>query len=476
MSEPASGAYQQELSRSMKVLGNIAITLSGVTPASAVFIIAPAAIIGAGTGAFWAFVIAAVIGVLMALCWAELGARFPVAGGDYSLVSRAFRGGSFSPLAKPAGIMVLSIVVVTAAVIPAVIALGTAGYLGVAISSLGDDTKVIGAIVCIAAGLVAMLNIRFNAWVTGVFLAIELLALAVVSILGLINLHDIGDLFSPISEFGGARNTVAFSVVLTATATAIFSYNGYNAPVSFAEETEGESRGIARAILWSLLITVIAQLVPVALVLAGTSSLEKLQAEDFTGFSWFVADRGGDTLNTLVSLGVTLAIINATIAIILGFARILYSTGRDRIWPGAVNDAVAKVHPTWHTPWVITLVIAAVNAILCLTVDLQTLIDVTGAGLVAQYALVALAALVGRLAGTTTDSPYRMPGWPIVPLAALAALVYVATQQSDKFLKTTIITLVVGLAYWLVMQGAFRSRFFTNQEPVRDDVGQMSTP
>ena len=46
------GQYKQELHRDVGVLGNIAITLSAVTPASSVFIIIPFLILTAGTGSF----------------------------------------------------------------------------------------------------------------------------------------------------------------------------------------------------------------------------------------------------------------------------------------------------------------------------------------------------------------------------------------------------------------------------------------
>ena len=54
-----SERYEQELSRSLKVLGNVMITLSSITPASSVFIIIPAILLGVGTGSFLALVFAA---------------------------------------------------------------------------------------------------------------------------------------------------------------------------------------------------------------------------------------------------------------------------------------------------------------------------------------------------------------------------------------------------------------------------------
>ena len=63
----AGGRYHQQLSRSIGILGNVFITLSGVTPAASVFIIAPVALAEAGSGVVPSFVFAAIVGVFMAL-------------------------------------------------------------------------------------------------------------------------------------------------------------------------------------------------------------------------------------------------------------------------------------------------------------------------------------------------------------------------------------------------------------------------
>jgi len=88
---------------------------------------------------------------------------------------------------------------------------------------------------------------------------------------------------------------------------------------------------------------------------------------------------------------------------------------------------------------------------LCLTVSLGTLVNLTGASLVMDYALIAVTALVARPTGATGHSPYKMRWWPLPPLLALAALGYVFTQQTALLLRVTLITMAIGLGYWLVV-------------------------
>ena len=460
--------YEQELKRSLHVLGNVMITLSSITPASSVFIIVPLILTTAGTGAFLTLAIAAVVGVFMAFCWAELCAAYPIAGGDYAVVWHAFKGWA-KPFAGPVSVVLFALWVDTIVFIPAVIALGTAQYLGVVWSV---DAKVAGAVVMLLSAGLAILQIRLNAWITGVFLAIELVALTLVPGLGFAHMHTdrIGKLFSgwQIGAAHGGLSTVTFGTILTATAVGVFAYNGYAAPVNLAEETRGSSRGIARAILWSLAITVIAELVPTTAVLLGAPSLSSVTTSAVP-MSDFLLATSSSAVNTLVSLGITIAILNAVIAIIIQFGRVLYSSGRDRAWPGPVNVLMAQVSHRYHTPWFATALVGVLGAVLCLTVSLNEIIVLTGATLVLNYALVALGAIVGRATGATDHSPYRMPWWPLPPLLAIGSLVYITTQQTHKSLEVTGITMLIGLVYWAVVILPQKGRAWNLKDPVLDD-------
>lgn len=47
----------------------------------------------------------------------------------------------------------------------------------------------------------------------------------------------------------------------------IFAYNGYGGAVYFAEETKNAARSIAKAVIWSAVITVATELVPLIAIM-----------------------------------------------------------------------------------------------------------------------------------------------------------------------------------------------------------------
>jgi amino acid transporter len=464
VTEPTGGRYHQQLSRSIGILGNVFITLSGVTPASSVFIIVPVALVAAGSGSFLAFVFAAIVGVFMAFCWAELSAAYPIAGGDYALVWHSFKGRT-SWLAGPLSFITFALYVDFIAFIPAVIALGMGTYLGVVVSV---NAKLLGAIVMLVAAAIAIFNIRLNALITGIFLAIELAALAAVTVLGFAHARHGSALLHPVT--GGAHGSlqsVSFTAVLALTAVAVFSYNGYANAVNFSEETTGSSRTIARAILWSLVITVAAELIPLTAVIVGSPSIAKL-SQSAVPMKYFIEATSNSTVNTIISLGVVVAILNAVIAIVLSYGRIFFSSGRDRAWPGPVNGWMTAVGK-FKSPWFPTALVGVLGAIMCLTVPLNTLVNLTGASLVADYALIALAALFARPTGATAHGPYKMPLWPLPPILALASLGYIFTQQTSLLLKVTLITIAIGLVYWALVILPQRGRAWNLRQAAIDE-------
>src|SRR5436305_8801216 len=104
------------------------ISLGGVSPATSVFLLVPSVLSIAGTGSILSMIFAAVICALMAFCWAELGAAYPIAGGDYPLTYHACKG-RFKKLASPLSFMLFALEFLTAPSATAIIAIGIAQYL-----------------------------------------------------------------------------------------------------------------------------------------------------------------------------------------------------------------------------------------------------------------------------------------------------------------------------------------------------------
>ncbi|PXX71438.1 amino acid/polyamine/organocation transporter (APC superfamily) [Nocardia tenerifensis] len=433
--------YRQQLSRALGMGENILITLSSVTPASSVFIIIPSILLAAGGASVLTLAIAAVASVFIGLCYAELAATFPITGGEYTWAARL--------LGRPVGFALFALTLVNGVLIISVIALGTGDYLGVAIPQLGGKWVGIGVIV-VTTGI-AILNIKANAWVTGVFLCIEIAAIAVLVFLGFANAErGPSEWVHAITMTDGGTAPVGPGALAALIPVALFGYNGYGAAVYYAEETKNATRTIGRVIMVCLAATVAIEILPLAAVVLGAPSMTDLLSSP-APMNYFLTARGGSTVNTLVSVGIAIAIVNAVIAIILQISRLVFASARDRSWPEPIDRALGTVHPRWHTPVVATIVVGASATVAAAVLPLSWLITATGAGLVLVYLFVALAAF--RVRGRPSSGGYRMPLWPLPPIIVVAAMGYAGYSVLDaawEQMVVAVVAMLLGCAYYLL--------------------------
>jgi len=311
---------------------------------------------------------------------------------------------------------------------PPVVGLGVSAVLATVIPGLPQVPTAIAVV--LASTMIGLLNIRLNAIVTGVFLAVEVLALGVVILLGLADPARglVPLLMHPVMpSTGGGLVPTSLSSIGLATTIAIFALNGYGMAVYFGEEMVDARRTIARVVLMSFGLSLLLELVPVIALLIGAPNLiATFYADD--PFGVFVALRGGSWLAELVAIGVVIAIINAAIVTILASARFFWCTGRDLVWGYRFDAFIGAVHPRWGSPWVATLIIGTVG-IACCFISLKFLLILNGGGLIVTYAAISLAAIVGRRRGSTAHGAYRMPLFPLAPIFTLLALGYVVASN-----------------------------------------------
>jgi amino acid transporter len=203
-------------------------------------------------------------------------------------------------------------------------------------------------------------------------------------------------------------------------AAAIYAFNGYGGAVSFGEEMHEARTNVAWVVFASLGVAALAELTPIVAALAGAPDLKAMLGAS-QPFPAFLLATGGRIVDQTVSLGIVVAIVNAMIAIGLVNARYLFCSGRDQVWPGAANRWFATVHPRFHSPWIASLVTGTAT-LACCFLPLDLLVILSGTNVVMLYAGVSVAVMVGRHNGSTAHGHYRMPLYPLWPIAALLGL------------------------------------------------------
>ncbi len=439
-SQPETAALKRE----MTGFGALLITLSCLSPSIGVFVVGSDVLHQVGSGAFVCFLAAVVLGVAMSAVYAELGSAFPHTGGEYTIAGTV--------LGRPAGFAMLATNLAGYSIALALSGLGIADYLREIMPGAAAIPTAIAAIVAVA--LIGVLSVKLNARVTGTFLAVEMLALAVTALLGFAHTHrDAAGLVLHPAMADGAGGLEAAPLVALGVATAggIYAFNGYGAVIYLGEEIRNARRSVGRVVYWALGIAALTELLPMLAIIAGAPDFAAISASA-TPVPDFIRLVGGPVLSRIISLAVAAAIFNAMIAIMLCGARQIWASARDRCWPEAISRRLDRVHPRFGSPWVATLTLGFTGLAWCF-VPLRLLVIVIANGNVAIYATLCLAVIVGRRNGTTARTHARMRLFPLAPVFVLLALASVVwadlldPETGGIGLAVTVAILLAGIAY-----------------------------
>jgi amino acid transporter len=431
---PTASGSPQKLKRSIGIVGGTLLTLSCVTPASTLFVVVPDLFSSLGTATALTIAIGSLLCIAVAFCYSELGTLIPSAGGEYAMVS--------TMAGRLAGWLVFVLSLLVVMIVPPVIAMGTADYLAPIVHL---NPSMAGAGVMLLATLAGLLDLRANAWITGVFLVLEVIAAAVVAVLGFTHSQrGVGSLTSmQVAGSGGHTDTVTAMLVVSGLAIALFITQGFSTAVYLSEELENPRRNVARTVLATLAISTVIILVPVVAITMGASDLSTLTGGDISSM---VTAWSNSAVGTFVSLCVALAIINAGIVMVIQNSRVLFASARDKAWPEPINQSLSRLG-RFGSPWVATLLVGVPGALLCF-VNLDTLYGVTGVSVTAMYLLVAVAALLARRGQHRHTPAWRMPLWPAMPVLLIAVLAYILSQQEMTYLLWTGGITAVATLYW----------------------------
>ncbi|MGH9067287.1 MAG: APC family permease [Acidimicrobiales bacterium] len=455
---PPTGAAQ-ELKRGVTSLGHLALILSDITPTASLLVVGTAVVATAGTGSVWSYLIGCFIALNVALCMGELGSMFPFAGGLFSIVTRV--------LGRATGFVAMVDYLAQAVFLPASIAIGIGTYVHVLYPSV--PANLVSGFGMILVTLVALLQIRFNAWLTAVFLAIELLVVIALAVAGFTHLTQPASILTHpvVAKAGGGLSAIAGGAIVAALATALFSVNGYDSGINFAEEVLGSSSQVGRAVVTGASLGIICEIVPFVAIVFGAKNLPAFLASA-TPLTAGAKQDLGQTFVTLIIVGALIAIFNASIAITLQFSRIVWATGRDRAWPEPISTWIAKVDGKRGAPWVATLFVGALATALCFQASLIAVVTFTAVLLIVLYGLIAISALVSRVRQRGLPRPSRLPFWPVPPLLALAGVIVALTQQKATDLEGIAALFVAGLLYYFVVVARHPDRYWTVPGAIKD--------
>ncbi len=210
-----------------------------------------------------------------------------------------------------------------------------------------------------------------------------------------------------------------FSGVMKAVSGVFFSYIGFDAISTTAEECENPQRDLPRGMIYSLAICTVLYVL-IALVLTGMVNYKELKVGD--PLAYVFAKVGLNNISYIISVSAVIATASVLLIFQLGQPRIWMSMSRDGLLP----KAFSRIHPKFKTPSFATIVTGFVVAIPALFMNLTEVTDLTSIGTLFAFVLVCGGVLLLPQDDNRTGKfrlPYINGKW-IIPALFIAGVIF----------------------------------------------------
>lgn len=407
------------LRREVGLLGLLAIAINGVI-GSGIFVL-PATVAGLlGPLSPLAYLVAAALTALVVLCFAEAGSRYEATGGPYLYAREAF--GEF--VGFEIGVMFfLSRLAAAAAIGNACIQ--SLGYFLPAVTAGAPRALVLTMTVAALAAL-NYRGVREGAWVVNVLTVAKLVPIAVFIAWGLGAVDPASYSFSQMPESLALRRA---SLLL------IFAFGGFENASVPAEEAKNPRRDLPFALIGAIVVTTFVY-VSIQVVALGTlPTLAQSATPLASAAARFLGPAGG----ALVTAGAVVSTIGSLSALALVGPRILYSFGQ----AGRLSPALTEIHPRFATPHIAILAFAIVAWLSALSGGFAQLAAVSALARLVFSASTCVAVLVLRRR-ESSPARFRVPGGPLVPLAAVGLSLWLLSGVTREQLIAGAVALVLG--------------------------------
>ncbi|WP_396616585.1 APC family permease [Lysobacter soli] len=398
---------------------------------SGIYLLPAAAAALLGPASLWAVLLAGLAVSLLVLCYAQAASYFDAPGGGYLYAREAF--GPF--IGFEVGWMLLLTRVATAAALANGLAEAVTHFWPAADAGWARVSIVSGSIALLVAINVIGVRAAANA---GVLLAIgKLVPLALFVAIGVFFVDT--SLAAPSTAPLTARPLAEAALLL------LFAYAGFENLPAAAGEYRNPRRDVPFALL-TMIATVTFVYVSVQWVALGT--LPDL-AHSSTPLAEAASRFSGEWLALVMTVGASISILGTSSNTVLMAPRYLLALSQDGYGPRWLG----AIHPRFRTPAVSIVLIGAVSLALALSGSFVQLALLSVVSRLCTYLGTAGSVLVLRHKHGDREGALRLPGGPLIPVAAIVlSLALLASAQVANLIAAAI-ALVIGAVVY-----AFRRR------------------
>ncbi|WP_433721152.1 amino acid permease [Microbacterium laevaniformans] len=415
----------------------------------------------AGPAVVVSFVIAAIACALAAMCYAEFASTVPVSGSAYTF--------SYASLGELFAWIIGWDLILEMFLGASVVAQGWSAYLGVLLGQLGiplpavigygGAVDVMAIVLVVVLGALMTLGIRESMRVNLVLVGVKLFIVLFVIVAGIMFVNPANyspfipdaapreaatGLMQPLLQFISGSAPMAFGVggIFAGAALVFFAYIGFDVVATTAEETKNPQRDLPIGIIASLAICTLLYCA-VALVVTGMVRFDEL--DPAAALANAFAFHGQTWMATVISAGAVAGLTTVVLTLLIGATRIIFAMSRDGLLP----QQLAKVHPTRRTPWVISIIVTVVVALVAGLTPVGVLEEMVNIGTLSAFVLVSVGVVVLRRTRPDLKRGFRVPWSPVLPLLAALICLYLMLNLKVETWLRFLVWLVIGVVVYV---------------------------
>ena len=286
-------------------------------------------------------------------------------------------------------------------------------------------------------------GISESAKASAIMVVIKLAVIAVFVFAGLFHINPSN--WHPFMPNG--TGMAGWNSLFQATFLIFFAYVGFDAVSTAAEETKNPQRDMPIGIIGTLLICILVY-VAVGAVLTGIFPYDTLAGNaEFIDAPIAYALRaiGKGFYAMLVSVGAIAGLFSVLLVLQLGTTRVLFAMARDNLLP----PVLAKIHPKFQTPYIITVVVGLFTILGTFFLDLEASANLCNIGTFMAFIVVSIGVIILRYTDPNRKRGFKIPLMPIIPILGILCCLFIIYKgiPFSTFIAFSL-WVVLGLAFY----------------------------
>ncbi len=415
----------------------VAVSLGAII-GSGIFVLSGTAIYLAGWSALAAFILVGILAIILALEIGELGSIMPNAkGAAYSFAYEAF--------GSELGFMTGILYYFSSVTAVSTIALGFGSYLSSMLNISSSVWSIAFAMILIfILAIINLSGLKKAANIDKWLVVAKIAALAIFVVFAVLLIFKSGKF--PIQNFTAGHDGAGISAIFASSVIILFAYSGFQTISSFTSKVDGGPKNAAKAILMSVILSMIIYILVVFTMLLlmppkfyGVSADPiSLALKNVSAPSWLIY---------IIDIGALIATVSATLAMLIRSSRLMYQVSSDKLLPKIARSFNKQKDVAVNG----TIISAVIGIVMLFAGNIYVIASISMFGILFAYLISSFSLIHFRRLKIYGE--FKMPYYPYLTLIAISLILLFMFGIPKNVLSVSIISiLLLFIVYYFLRE------------------------